>query len=231
MYKYSSMDSFARGSANDNDVTDENRYCRKEISTVKSQTGAESIAELNNQTMQSPGQWAFVRIGLGAVMQVGLSPSWGESPLDKAYSQDNSRQIGHHQMTSEGKCQKKICRTDFWDFGDFEEEINSESLEDTKKILRETRTGYTFTPNYIGIFRSYISKYVDQKSEIRKEIGMNKTHFLHPAVFVTESKFGSAFWLCALFFWSSDTFGFVWRDLPRLSVGGELLSKGPLVQR
>ena len=122
MYKYSSMDSFAHGSANDNDVTDENRYCRKEISTVKSQTGAESIPELNNQTMQSPGQWAFVRIGLDAVMQVGLSPSWGESPLDKAYSQDNSRQIGHHQMTSEGKCQKKICRTDFWDFGDFEEE-------------------------------------------------------------------------------------------------------------
>ena len=117
MYKYSSMDSFARGSANDNDVTDENRYCRKEISTVKSQTGAESIAELNNQTMQSPGQWAFVRIGLDAVMQVGLSPSWGESPLDKAYSQDNSRQIGHHQMTSEGKCQKKSVELIFGTLG------------------------------------------------------------------------------------------------------------------
>ena len=54
MYESSYMDSFARGTLND-----KNRYWQKEISTVDSQTGAESIAELNNQTMQSPGQWAF----------------------------------------------------------------------------------------------------------------------------------------------------------------------------
>lgn len=51
MYESSYMDSFARGTLND-----KNRYWQKEISTVDSQTGAESIAELNNQTMQSPGQ-------------------------------------------------------------------------------------------------------------------------------------------------------------------------------
>ena len=57
MYESSRMESFARDTSNDNDANDKNRYRRKEISTVNSQTGAESIAELNNQ---SPGQRAVV---------------------------------------------------------------------------------------------------------------------------------------------------------------------------
>ena len=52
MYE-SSFAQFYTWLLHDDDFEFKNRYCRKEISTVNSQSGAESIAELNNQTLQS----------------------------------------------------------------------------------------------------------------------------------------------------------------------------------